>query len=172
MAWVRSEYAGELSVVSAWLAALLPWNLTYSTIAEGEVTILSARFPFVQLRYLLGIELPGQENPAIDHPFAARGAVEGMPLLVYDLWIAGAAFVLVAVALSIAMYLDEARIEDALPTSPVRVMGGLLGAATLLLSASTLAIVTRGEFGGGIPVPIGLLVLGVLSWVLLTVDLT
>lgn len=172
MAWVRSEYAGELAVVSAWLAALLPWNVTYATIFEGEVSVLSIRFPFVQLRYLLGIDLPGSETVDVSHPVAARGTVEGTPVLVYDLWIAGAVFVLAAVALSVVMYLREDWTIELLPSSPVRVMGGLLGGATVLLTASTGAILTRGEFGGGLPIPIGLLVLGVLSWALLTVEVT
>lgn len=171
MAWVRSEYAGELAVISAWLAALLPWNITYATILEDEVTVLLVRFPFVQLRYLLGIDLPGEGPVRIDHPIGARGIVDGSGLLVYDLWIVGAAFVLVAVGLSIVMYLREERTAKLLPYSPVRVMGGLLGLATVCLSASTAAIVRHGEFGG-VPIPIGLVVLGALSWILLTVDLT
>ncbi len=172
MAWVRSEYAGELAVVSAWLAALLPWNVTYATIFEGEVTILSIRFPFVQLRYLLGVELPGDEGLAIDHPMAARSLVEGDPVLVYNLWIIGALFVFAAVGLSVVLYLREEWVRGRLSGSPVRYMGGLLAGATLSLSASTIAIITHGEFGGGIPIPLGLVVLGALAWILLTVDLT
>ncbi|QSG02725.1 DUF7549 family protein [Natranaeroarchaeum sulfidigenes] len=171
MAWVRSEYAGELAVVSAWLAALLPWNVTYATIFEGEATVLSIRFPFVQLRYVLGIELPGSEGLSIDHPMAARSLVEGTPVIVYDLWIVGALCILAAVGLSVVMYLREEWVTERLPRSPVRVMGALLAGATIALSASTVAIITHGEFGGGLPIPIGLVVLGALSWILLTVDL-
>mgnify|MGYP000224076028 CR=1 FL=1 len=32
--WVRSEYAPELAVVSAWLAVLIPWNVTLSRLSE------------------------------------------------------------------------------------------------------------------------------------------
>lgn len=170
MAWVRSEYAGELAVLSAWLSALLPWNVTYVTFLDGQVSALFVRFPFVQLRYLFGISL--EDGVRIDHPIGARGDVAGNPVLLYDLWIAGAAIILTAVVLSILLYVDEDGVEERLPVHPVRLMGGLLGVATVVLSASTVAILTRGDFGGGLPIPVGLVVLGVLSWVLLTVELT
>ena len=43
MVWVRSEYAEELAVVSAWLMALLPWSLSYGRPAGG--LYVAIRFP-------------------------------------------------------------------------------------------------------------------------------
>jgi len=62
--WVRSEYANELAVLSAWLALLLPWNVSRVTrtdeLSQGgglvntevDSSIFFLRFPFaeVQLR--------------------------------------------------------------------------------------------------------------------------
>jgi len=79
--WVRSEYANELAVLSAWLAVLVPWNVTQHTRtdnlslldgllnADAESKIFFLRFPF------LGIQLrqPGGVNP---DKFVQNGSVE------------------------------------------------------------------------------------------------
>jgi hypothetical protein len=169
MAWVRSEYAGELAVVAAWLAALLPWNMTYTSIPGTEGSALYLRFPFLQVRYILGLKLA--DRLTVDHPIGALELVTGAPEILYYLWIAGAVVVLLAVLLSFVMYADEAAVERRLPVHPVRVMGALLGAAGLVLTTATAAIVTSGDFGGGIPIPVGLVVLFLLAGVLLRADL-
>lgn len=169
MTWVRSEYAGELAVVSAWLAALLPWNVTYTTIPGTGGSALYLRFPLLQIRYIFGLELA--ERVSVDHPVGALDLVSGAPEILYRLWITGAAVVVLAVLLSFAMYAAETTVEERLPVHPVRVMGALLGGAGVLLTAATAAIVTNGDFGGGLPVPVGLAVLFLLSGSLLRADL-
>lgn len=169
MAWVRSEYAGELAVVSAWLAAVLPWNVTYTAISGTEFSALFLRFPFLQVRYIFG--LPRERQQLFHHPIAALDLVSGVSETLYYVWIAGAAVVGVAVLLSFAMYVAEDAVEERSPAHPVRVMGGLLALATALLTGATVAIATNGDFGGGIPIPIGLAVLGLLAGVLLRAEL-
>lgn len=168
MAWVRSEYAGELAVVSAWLAALLPWNVTYTDVPGTEFSALFFRFPFLQFRYIFG--LPRDDQRLFYDPFAALDLVSGTETLYY-LWFAGASIVLLAVLLSFAMYAAEETLEERSPVHPVRVMGGLLAGSAALLSLATYAIATNGDFGGGIPIPIGLAVLYLLAGVLLRADL-
>ncbi|SNZ04451.1 hypothetical protein SAMN06269185_0565 [Natronoarchaeum philippinense] len=169
MAWVRSEYAGELAVVAAWLAAVLPWNVTYTGIPGTDLSALFLRFPFLQTRYIFG--LPRDDQRLFYDPVAALDQVSGVSEMLYYLWIAGAAVVLLAVLLSFAMYAAEDAVEELSPVHPVRAMGGLLALATAFLTAATVAIATNGDFGGGIPIPVGLVVLGSLAAVLLRAEL-
>lgn len=169
MTWVRSEYAGELAVVSAWLAALVPWNVAYGAVPGTNGSALFFRFPFVQIRYIFGI--PYADQQVIEHPIGALGWVSGAPEILYYLWIAGAAFILAAVLLSFAMYAAEETVEERSPVHPVRAMGGFLVVAALFLTAATVAVVTHGDFGGGLPIPLGLAVLYMLAGVLLRAEL-
>lgn len=166
---MRSEYAGELAVLSAWLAALLPWNVTYTAVPGTGGSALFLRFPGLQIRYIFGI--PWADRLRVDHPIAALDLVSGVSETLYYLWIAGAAVVGLAVLLSFAMYAAERRVEELLPVHPVRAMGGLLAVSALSLSAATYAIATNGDFGGGIPIPLGLVVLYLLAGVLLRAEL-
>lgn len=55
MVWVRSEYAEELAVVSAWLMALLPWSFTYGRPMGGRYVAI--RFPLFIYESLQGFGL-------------------------------------------------------------------------------------------------------------------
>lgn len=170
MVWVRSEYAGELAVVFAWLAALLPWNVTYSTL-PGLGSALFVRFPFVQVRYAFG--LPVAKATAVRSPLGALELQAGRAVAVgYQAWVVGAAVVAVAVLLSVLLYRHEESIEagfaDALGIDVVRVMGGLLGLAAVVLSAATWFIWSRGL--PGLPIPVGVVLLYVFGGILLVVQ--
>jgi hypothetical protein len=166
MVWVRSEYAGELAVLSAWLAALLPWNLTYSPAVAGG-SVLFVRFPFFQVRFAWGV--PVARAVAVSDPLSAVEFQAGQSIqLAYQVWAVGAAVLALALLLSVAYYLREERLEAG-PVDPVRVMGGLLGVGGVVLAASTYFLVTRGF--PGYPVPTVAVTL-VLAGVLLTVDRT
>lgn len=184
--WVRSEYAGELAVVATWVAALVPWNVMVSTLETG--TVLFVRFPLFQVRYvfgeliargtLIGLPIP---SPVVDTQGVVVSALtlqRGTGLeTAYWIWALGALAYLVALATSIAYYRDEKRVEAG-PVDPVRALGGLLGVAgvcfgvaTLYLTPSILGVEMPGQGGfPGVPVPIGVVVLLVLSGVLLTVE--
>lgn len=163
--WVKSEYANELAVLSAWLAALLPWNVTYTSEVLGG-NLLYVRFPFFQVRYNFGVAIGRAIR--FDTPLSAARFQEGQSLaLPYQVWAAGAAVLAVAVLLSVVFYLQEDRLE-ASPVDPVRLMGGVLGLGTLVLGVSTYYLYTQGF--PGIKVPVGLALLGVLAAMLLTVD--
>ena len=162
MVWVRSEYAGELAVVSAWLSVLLPWNITYSTLS-GIGSVLFVRFPFFQIRYAFGIPLA--ERVAVTTPLGARAYQEGHSIATaYTAWAVGAAVVAAAVALSVLLYRYEERFE-ASSFDAVRLMGGLLALAGVVLSVATWLLWTRGF--PGVPIPVGVAFLYLLGGVLL-----
>ncbi|UVE49215.1 hypothetical protein KU306_09780 [Haloferax larsenii] len=165
MVWVRSEHAGALSVVATWLCALLPWNLMYSpNIADGS--LLFVRFPFFQVRFAWGIDVA--QRIALSDPLSAVAFQAGQPIAVgYKAWSVGAAVMAIAVLFSVVYYTQEERVEDG-PVDPVRVLGGLLGLAGVVLAASTYLLATRGF--PGIPVPLGVVLLFVFAGVLLTVE--
>ena len=167
MVWVRSAYAGELAVLSAWLCALMPWNVTYSPNIMGG-SFLFVRFPLFQVRYNYGVPF-GRSISVVD-PVSAFLTQQGHSLeTAYGAWIAGAALIVAAVALSVVYYRREALVEAA-PVDPVKLMGALLLAAGLALSLSTYLLATRGF--RGVPIPIGVLFLLVLGGVLLRVERT
>ena len=172
--WVRSEYAGELAVLSTWAAALLPWNVFYGAVAGGSV--LFVRFPFLQIRYAFG--LPLLRATTVSTPLSAYLFQDGTSVqFAYGLWLAGAALFLVAFAVSVYYYREEARVE-AWSVDPVRLLGGLLVAsATLFVAASVLFPerflgVSFGVGGGlpGVSLPVGALVQLLLGGVLLRAE--
>ncbi len=166
MVWVRSEYAGELAVLSTWLSAFIPWNVMLSSVAGGSV--LFVRFPFLQIRYTYGV--PFAEGSLILDPLSAISFQAGNSIAVaYQAWAVGAAVFAVAFAFSILYYLAEERVE-ALPVDPVRVVGGLLGLTGVVLAVATYLLLTRGF--PGIPIPLGVVFLLLFGGVLLTIDRT
>jgi hypothetical protein len=153
MVWVRSEYAGELAVVLAWLSALLPWNITYSTLS-GVGSVLFVRFPFFQVRYAFGIPLA--DGVAVTTPLSALAYQEGQTIATaYLAWTVGAAVVGAAVVLSLLLYRYEERVEATVDA--VRLMGALLALAGVVLTAATWLLWTRGF--PGLPIPVGVVLL-------------
>jgi hypothetical protein len=167
MVWVRSEYAGELAVVSAWLSALIPWNVTYSPdIAGGN--LLFVRFPLFQIRYNYGV--PFGRALRVTDPLSATMFQQGESIaLAYAVWTIGAVLVGATVVYAAAYYGAEG-VVDSWPLDPVRVIGGLLAGAAVVLAAATYLLVTRGF--PGVPVPVGVVFLVVFGTVLLRVERT
>ena len=167
MVWVRSEYAGELAVLSAWFSALIPWNITYSTgIAGGN--LLFVRFPFFQVRYNYGV--PFGRALAVADPLSATAFQQGQTIAAaYQAWTGGAAVLAVAVLFAFAYYRDEERVES-WRFDPVRVIGVFLLAAAATFAVATYLLVTRGF--PGIPIPLGIVFLAVFGAVLLRVERT
>ncbi|ELZ91539.1 hypothetical protein C440_14534 [Haloferax mucosum ATCC BAA-1512] len=165
MVWVRSEHAGALAVVSTWLCALLPWNVTYTSSVAG-VSLLYVRFPFVEIQYAWGIS----QGVTVRDPLSAMALQSGQTVAVaYQAWVVGAALMAAALLFSIVYYLREAQVESG-PLDPVRLVGGLLGLIGVVLGISTYLLATRGI--PGIPLPLGVVIAVVFAGVLLTVDRT
>ncbi|MGZ0745661.1 DUF7549 family protein [Haloparvum sp. AD34] len=167
MVWVRSEYAGELAVVSAWLAAVVPWNVTYAS-AEGlPGKILYLRFPFFEVQYLIDFEI--NENQFFLNTIgdAVSQQIGQGVFVAYATWLAGAALVGFAVLVSIAYYLEEERVEAG-PVDPIMLIGGLLTVAGVVLAVASYLFVARGI--PGYPLPVGTVLLLVLGGTLLRVD--
>lgn len=167
MVWVRSEHAGALAVVSAWLTALIPWNVTYSSAVSGG-SVLFVRFPFFQIRYAFGV--PFADAVQIADPLSAVAFQSGQTIQVaYQAWAVGAAVLAVAVAFSVLYYAREDAVESG-PIDPVRLMGGLLALAGVVLSVATALLLTRGF--PGVPIPLGVVFCFVFAGVLLSADRT
>jgi hypothetical protein len=163
--WVRSEYAGELAVLSTWLSALLPWNVTYAADVAGG-SLLFVRFPFFQIRFAFGVPTAGFVRVA--DPLTSLAFQRGQDLeAAYRLWVAAAAVVAVALLVSVRYYRHESRVES-WPVDPVRLLGTLLLGAGGLLAVSTYYLLTRGF--PGLPIPLGVAFLILLGGVLLVVD--
>lgn len=167
MVWVDSEYAGELAVISAWVAALLPWNVVVSERIVGG-RFLFVRFPFFEVRYGWGHAVPELRGTSVlSLPAALRlQSGEGVALA-YQVWGIAAAAVLVAVAVAVLYYVRERRLEEG-PVDPVRLIGGLLFAAGGLFAIAVGVFALRGV--PGYPVPVGTLLLVVLGVVLLRAE--
>ncbi len=167
MVWVQQEHAGALAVVSAWLAALMPWNVTFSS--AGGPWVLFVRFPFFEFQYTSGFG-SGVDGPALRSVVGAvqLRAGEGLELAT-QIWAVAALVVLAALVLSVIYYTNEARVEAG-RIHPVRLMGGLLGVATVLFAGATVFVSTGGF--GGTSIPIGVVLLGLLAAVLLRAELT
>ncbi|WP_136602242.1 DUF7549 family protein [Salinigranum halophilum] len=166
MVWVRSEYAGELAVLSTWLSAFIPWNVMRSSVAGGSV--LFVRFPFLQVRYTYGV--PFAEGALLLDPLSAISFQAGNSIAVaYQAWAAGAGVFAVAFVFSLAYYAAEERVE-ALPVDPVRVVGTLLTLTGVVLAVATYLLFTRGF--PGVPIPVGVVFFLLFGGVLLTVDRT
>lgn len=165
--WVRSEYAGELAVLSTWLSAFIPWNVTYSSGIAGGA-LLFVRFPFLQVRYSFGVPLA--EAIAVADPLGAVGYQQGQTIqAAYEAWAVGAAILALGVLLSLLYYRRESWVES-WPVDPVRLLGAVLSVTGLVLAGATYLLVTRGF--PGIPVPLGVIFLLVFGVVLLTVERT
>lgn len=154
--WVKSEYAGEVAVLSTWLCALLPWSVSVFQETFGSAGTVNAvwlRFLPGRFLYVFGaIERSGSPwNWVWEVPgfVASRGET-----IAGYVWVAGTVVFLLALALSIAYYLDEARVES-WRLDPVRTLGGLLVASgVLLLVASGLLVSEQ----AGTTVPVGTVV--------------
>lgn len=167
MVWVQREQAGALAVVSAWIAALLPWNVTYST--SGGIWVLFVRFPLFEFQYTSGFSA-AVDGPSVRTVLGAMQLQSGQDLETATLiWGAGAVVIVAALLLSAVYYTNETVLETG-RVHPVRLMGGLLGVATLLFGAATVFVLVGGF--GGTPIPIGVLLMGLLAWVLVGADLT
>ena len=176
MVWVRSEYAGELAVLTTWFTALVPWNIHYAPLSDAA-SVLWVRFPLLQVRYVFGLELLRGTQVGLPVPpplvdstgfvVSAMGFQDNAQLTTaYEIWAVGALVYLLALGVSIAYYRDEERVEG-WALDPVRLLGGLLLLAAGAFGAAT--AFTYGQFPG-VPIPLGAILVGLFGLVLLTAE--
>jgi uncharacterized protein (TIGR04206 family) len=168
MAWVKSEYAPELAVLSTWLVALLPWSgaVLPIEVAGRQVTVVVIRFLYFRLQYIFGISFGRQERPFL---WVLEAPAFNQTLTTASwVWVAGAALSLAPLALSVSYYLDEGGHEAWVPVDAVRLQGALLTALGIVLGVSTILFWDRQP----ITIPVGTLLTLVFGYLLLTVDRT
>jgi len=166
MAWVKSEYAGELAVLSTWLVAVAPWSA--SVFGNGQITGVVFRFLPFRVQYLYGISIPNELNFVWAWQAIRFQEYTGVAAV---LWTVALAVFAVVLGASIHYYAREATFEAGLPLDPTRFFGGALGIVGLLTLVGTVLLNLDGGFPGT-TVPIGALVAPVLAGVLLTADRT
>ena len=137
--WARSEYAGELAVLSTWLCALLPWSVTM--FSPQGITALTFRFLPLRLLYILGAELPGERPLLFVWQVPGFVATPGETLAA-TAWLAGSVAFLAPLGLSIAYYLREARLEREFTP---RLTFGLVAASAGLVLAAALTVGLSGN---------------------------
>jgi hypothetical protein len=190
MAWVKAEYAGELAVVAAWVATLTPWSLTLQPNGPLGSILFLVRWPLGELQVRLASSITFGDTEVTASPALAElypGTHLGGPFFVadpvsatafYDVpavtyggwgWVIGTIAVVVALGLSVALYRDEAGTTARLPVDPVRGMAGLLGVATTGFAAATVGL-WFGPPRVGVPLPVGVVVVGALAIALFRVD--
>jgi len=189
--WVRSEYAGELAVLSAWIAALLPWNVAYQSNAppDGQASVYFFRFALfeVQFRRPWVFEVNGEVTDAmevLDAIYAGTSLFGNVyatsppsSVAFYDgtmgqaslLWTVAALAFALAFVLSLALYFREDEVAARLPVSEIHLMGALLGVGALGTGGASALYLTARD-STGIPVPVGVVVVGVLAAVLLRTE--
>ena len=163
MVWVRSEYAGEFAVLSAWLSALLPWSVSFAQ--PGPFTLVVLRFPLFLFQFTLNLNLQG-ERP-FQTVVTAVAIESGAVGRAYTVWLVGAGVFVLALLLSVVYYAADERLEATLPIDPVRLMAVLLLGTGLVLGLSTVLLFTS-YLGGAIPV--GVFFLLALGYLLLVVE--
>jgi len=172
MVWVRSEYAGEFAVLSAWLSALVPWYLVYIPEGPSGSAAFYMRFVFVQFRVFPGISFSeALEDYRFTLPWKAREIGFDVFALGFDLWYVGLAVVGLTIALSIGMYLAYDRVQSTSPVHPVRLMGGLLALQAAVFGAASAVFILEAPFDSQYPLPLGVIIVAVLAASLLRVEL-
>lgn len=164
--WVRSEYAGELAVLSTWLCALAPWALTVGRPDRLDTTVWIFWFHPRRFLFLPGIELEGTSGvPNWVWEFADGQLYVG-DTYAGLLWITGTLVFLAALGFSLIYYFREAEVEQS-NLDPVRVLGALL-----LVSGAILALVVGALWRNhpGTTVPLGVVLQLVLGVVLLQTE--
>lgn len=190
MAWVKAEYAGELAVVAAWVAALTPWSLTLQPTGPLGSILFMSRWPVGELQVRLPASITVDEATVSGAPVLADAypgahvlgpffvsdpisatASYGVPALTYGGlgWAVGGLAVLLGLGLSVALYRNEDGTAARLPVDPIRGMAGLLGVAAVGFAAATVGL-WLGPPRIGIPVPVGVVVVGALAIALARVE--
>jgi len=166
MTWVKSEYAGELSVLSTWLVGLAPWAV--SVFGDSGLTVVVLRFLPFRFQFIFGARF---DNEVPFLPAWAVAEFQQAPPLVLagHLGFAALLVFLPLFLLSLYYYFAEGRLAGRLPVDPVRLFGAGLGLVGVLSLGSTVLFVRHFP---GVTIPVGSAVAFLFGGLLLTVDRT
>lgn len=189
MVWVKSELTDELAVVCTWLAMVVPWNVAYLTDGPLDSTVAFFRFGVLELQFrfpseitLGGVPLDVAKALAVEYsgvqlagslyltvPPAAALHHIGLLAVANAAWTVAAVIMAGLFGLSIAMYRREERTRSRLPMAYHRLVGWGLAVITVLLAVTTgLFYLERAIVG--VPIPVGLVIVGLLAGVLLRAE--
>lgn len=163
--WVRSEYAGELAVLSAWLCALLPWSVSYASTDGNHLFRIHFLAGFLQ--FVPGVELGRRIQTGVLVTSSPGFAGDEAVVVAYGLWLVAAVVFALALAWSLLYYVQDEQLEVDSPIDPVRVMGGLLLVTALPLTAATYYLA---QGFPGLTVPVGVVFMYLFGGLLLVVD--
>lgn len=164
--WVRSEYAGELAVLSVWANALIPWSLSIAS-ADGA-SLVVVRFQLFLLQYLFGVSFGAQEQP-FQTVVVAVDFETGAVSQAYEIWLVAAAVFAVAFLVSVVYYAADEWLVAASPVDPVRLLGALL---VVTGAVETVAVVQLWNAFPGTLVPVGVFFCYLLGGLLLVAERT
>ena len=188
MPWVRSEYAGELAVLSVWLTALMPWSFSHlnRTIAGARWLVINIRFMFFQFgfRWRNGKPVNFQTVKPVWElaPFGSLSQVvrpsgwTACPPEVFlpcdqvvegRIWLLGATVFALVLVLSVLYYAREELVAEELPVDPVRFFGGAFALLALVFTAVVVLFNPH-----QLTVPVGTLFMWVFAIVLLRIERT
>jgi uncharacterized protein (TIGR04206 family) len=166
MAWVKSEYAGELAVLATWLVALAPWSV--SVFQVSSLTVVALRFLPFRFQFIFGATLEN-ERPFLWAWEVARFQESPELTLAGTLGFAALGLFVLPFALSLYYYFEEERVGARLPLDPVRLFGILLGLVAL---ASLGATALFARYFPGVTFPLGALLAALFAYLLLTIERT
>lgn len=195
--WVRSKYTSELAVLSAWLSVLIPWNVAFHTETrlplDLDSDIYFFRFAFFELQLRQPVAFPEAElvdfryegtGPLIEQlhpgseliwdiyittPLTSADFYDGTLQTASYVWLVAAIAFGLAFLLSLALYFRTEATLERLPVSEVRLMGALLGLASIGTAVATVLQYQENDVVGT-PIPVGVFVVGTLAAVLLRTE--
>jgi hypothetical protein len=159
------DRAPEVAAFAAFVAALVPWSVSFS--GDGFAESVTIRFVFGSLELSFGARSTDMTYTALS--ITDVGSQYGGDLArVGTLWLVAAALLAAALALALALVVASERLVVG-AFDPVRAMGALcLGMALCLSGAAWLLWQNTPE----VPVPVGLVACYLFGAGLLTIDRT
>jgi hypothetical protein len=161
--WISRDAERSVGAAVAVLALVIPWEFTYVDRAGG---LLLLRFPVFEVRFVGGL---GGFQPIrtplylYNRQLANQGVAD--LLLMYQLWMAGAVILGLAVVLGIAIYVTDPL--DGGP-NPTRILGGLLLGGGACFVGAWYFLATSGF--RGLDIPLGAILVPALGAALLLAE--
>lgn len=165
MSLLRTNYAGELAVLSTWLCGLLPWSVSYLAATDINTDVYWIRFLPLRFQFVQGPVSAG--GSPMEFVWEIPDYVNEDAELAGWVWVGAVLVYLVILGFSVVYYVLSDRIEAAFPVDPARLLGlGLLFVGVILLAATWLFHDNQ----AGTTVPVGALITPILGALLAGIE--